>query len=161
MSSEDIEKLDLPISIADGETILRAIVAPSHLDKKGRVRAAAFRPPPGKSSISVMRQICGDDFCKAKGIEIGKASLEGYRGLLAIKAVSIRQAGSTVTDSRDEWLGHADLDHGFVSERDEPATSEMFKKMTERCQALKSLSCYFADPGPEGKGWKGPPLKLD
>lgn len=161
MSGQTSDTPELPIEIDDTETIVRALVAPSHFDKKGRVRPAAFRPRSGESSISVMRQLIGDDLCKAKGVEIGKAAPEGYKGLLTIKASSIRATQSTVTDSRDIWHGHADLDHGFVSEANEPATQDAFLRMTERCNALKAASTYHADPDPDGQGWKGPSLKLD
>src|SRR5437899_8335550 len=101
MSSEPAEGAELPIAIEDGETIVRAIVSPAHY-RNGKLATAAFRPPPGKSALSVMRQLMGDDFCKAKGVEIGNGSPgQKYVGLLAIKAASIREAGSSVTDSRD------------------------------------------------------------
>lgn len=150
---------DIPVPIEDTETIVRAIVAPSHFDKKGRVKAGAFRPKAG-SSISVIRQLMGDNFCKAKGVDVGRTAPDGYKGLLVLTAASIRKTGSTVSDSRDEYLGHADLDHGFVSEPNEPATRDAFERMTERCQALRDASTYHADPDPAGLGWRGAPLRL-
>src|SRR5215207_7123795 len=99
MSGQPIDGAELPVAIDDTETIVRAIVAPSHVNKKGRVTAGAFRPPPGKSAISVMRQLMRDDACKARGLQIGRDSPgQTYKGLLAIRAARIREAGSTVTD---------------------------------------------------------------
>src|SRR5262245_20993778 len=66
MSGHPASEPHIPVEIDDAETIVRAIVAPSHY-KKGKVATAAFRPPIGKSAISVMRQLMGDDFCKNKG----------------------------------------------------------------------------------------------
>ena len=162
MSGQGSDRFELPVEIADAETIVRVVVAPAHFDKKGRVKAGAFRPKTGESGISVIRQLMGDDFCKAKGVAIGHAAPEGYKGLLTLAAAAIRVAGSTVVDSRDgQYLGHADLDHGFASVRDEPATRHAFEKMTERCQALKDASRYHADPEPEVDGWQGPTLKIE
>ena len=164
--SADGAPIDLPVVIDDAETIVHAIVAPAHINKKGKVAAAAFRPPYGKSAISVMRQLMGDDFCKNKAVEIGKASPnQTYVGLLTIKAAAIREAGSNVTDSRDEWLGHADLDHGFQSSPEqkpgEPGPAVEFARMTERCQALKKASRFHKDENPDVAGWSGPPLKIE
>ena len=78
-----------PIAIDDSETIVRAIVAPAH-HNKGKIATAVFRPRRGETSLSVMRQLMGDDFCKAKGVEIGEASpSQHYVGLLTIKAAAM------------------------------------------------------------------------
>jgi hypothetical protein len=163
--SADGAPIDLPVVIDDAETIVRAVVSPAHY-KKGKVKTAAFRPQYGKSSISVMRQLMGDDFCKDKAVEIGKASPnQTYVGLLTIKAAAIREAGSSVTDSREEWPGHADLDHGFPSVREqepgEPEPAAEFARMTERCQALRDASLFHEDENPDVTGWAGSPLKIE
>lgn len=155
------DAVDLPIPIEDAETIVRAVVAPAHY-KNGKLATAVFRPPAGKSSISVMRQRMGDNYCKKKGVEIGSASPgQQYVGLLTIRAGAIRNAGSFVSDSRDEWLGHADLDHGFVSVPNDPLRADEFARMTERCQALKKSSTFYADPDTASVAWSGPPLRLE
>jgi hypothetical protein len=165
MSGQSAEgaPIDLPIAIDDVETIVRAIVAPSHYSKKGKVATAAFRPPVGKSAISVMRQLMGDNFCKDKAVEIAKESpSQTYVGLLTIKAGVIRQVGSDVRDSREEWPGHADLDHGFLSAPpNEPASAAEFERMTVRCQTLRDASLFHKDGTPEVGGWAGPPLNLN
>jgi len=152
---------ELPIAIDNSETIVRAVVTPAHY-KNGKVATAVFRPPVGKSSISVMRQVMGDDFCKNKGVEIAKDSRnQAYVGLLTIKAAAIRDAGSSVVDSRELWLGHADLDHGIESVPNDPLNSVDFARMTERCQALKKSSKFHPDHDAERPGWSGPPLKVE
>jgi hypothetical protein len=105
----------------------------------------------------------GDDFCKAKGVEIGQRSAtQTYVGLLTIKASTIREIGSSVQDSRSEWLGHADLDHGFAAPPpDDPGSATELERMTERCRALKDASRFHLDPTPEVTGWRGAPLKLE
>jgi hypothetical protein len=163
MSGQSAEgaPIDLPVAIDDAETIVRAIVAPSHY-RNGKVATAAFRPPVGRSAISVMRQLMGDNFCKDKAVEIAKASpRQTYVGLLTITAASIREKGSYVIDSRDEWLGHAHLDHGFPSApANEPGSAEEFERMTARCQALRDASLFHVDEIPEVPGWGGPALKI-
>ncbi len=161
MSEQVVEEPGLPIEIDDAETIVRAVVSPAHY-RKGKLATAVFRPRVGESSISVMRQLMGDDFCKAKGVEIGRRSnSQTYVGLLTIKVDAIRATGSTVTDSRREWLGHADLDHGFSVPADDPPTSQVFIQMTERCNELKNASVFHPDPAADQEGWSGPPLKME
>src|SRR5258708_28691949 len=110
---------DLPVEIADSETIARAIISPHHVRGNGQPRAAAFRPKAGESAISVIRQMMGDDFCKDKGVEIGALSKNGaYVGLLVLLSASIRAHSSEVRDSRNQYFGHADLDHCFNTASD-------------------------------------------
>lgn len=153
----------LPIDVHLSETIVRAIVTPAHFDaKKGDIKTGVFRPRSPETSISVMRQLMGDDFCKNKACEIAAASpTQTYVGLLVITAAEIRAAGSEVADSREEFLGHADLDHGLPSPPDnDPGSAEDFRKMTDRCQALKKKSLFFPDPAPTVAGWAGEALQL-
>ena len=151
------DKPELPIAVDDTETIVRALVTPAHFDK-GKLKTAVFRPKAGESSISVMRRLMGDNFCKNKSVDIGKGF---YVGLLSITAKSIRSVDSSVTDSRDIWLGHADLDHGFVSApANDPATGDDFARMTTRCQELRKACKFYVDAAPAVAGWNGPPLKL-
>jgi hypothetical protein len=77
-------------------------------------------------------------------------------------AKSIRQAGSEVRDSREEFLGHADLDHGFpASHPDDPAsTPEALKQMDDRISALLQMATYHHDPSPLTPGWSGSPLAV-
>jgi hypothetical protein len=158
MSDTRPDESEIPIDIADEETIVRAVKTPAHY-KKNKLATAVFRPRAGETSISVMRQIMGDDFCKAKAVDIGGNQ---YVGLLTIKASAIRTIGSTVGDSREEYLGHADLDHGFPSApANDPAGAEDFARMTERCQELKNASNFHLDPAPAAKGWAGSKLKID
>lgn len=169
MIDQQLDAASLPTTIEDSETIVRAVLAPAHF-RNGKVATAVFRPPPGKSDVSVMRQRMGDvmqerlgdTFCKRKGVEIGKAAPPPtkYVGLLAITARSIRQVGSTVCDSRDVWLGHADLDHSFTSVKDEPASKAEFTRMTEVCQALRKASTFHEDKEPDAETWTGQPLKM-
>jgi hypothetical protein len=149
---------DLPIVIGAGETIVRAIKTPAHYDEtKKRLKNGAFRPPAGESGLSAMRQLIGDDQCKRKAQEICGGA---YRGLAAIKAEAIRAAGSTVTDSRDVWFGHADIDHGIVLPANEPPDPDLLQRLTDRCRALVANSQFRDDGDPDGDTWQADTLAL-
>jgi hypothetical protein len=110
-----------------------------------------------------MRQLMGDDFCKNKAVEIAAKSKNEYIGLLTILASRIRTAGSTVEDSREEFLGHADLDHGFERPaQDEPLGSpEELDRRDEQIKALIAASRLHVDLSKTELGWSGEPLKMD
>src|SRR3990172_11119887 len=109
---------NLPVEIADSEKIVRAIMYPSHVDKsKGTLNSRAFRPRPCTDQISVIRQThMGTDFCRSKGKEIAiKATHSTYVGLAVLTANQIRGVGAEVSDSRQEFCGHAHVGYGIVA----------------------------------------------
>jgi hypothetical protein len=150
---------DLPVEILDTETIVRAVKSPHHVNKAAtRVRPAAFRPQAGQSVLSVLRQPMGDDFCKDKGVEI--CGVE-YVGLAAITAIEIRRPGSLVFDYREDFLGHAHIDHQLPPvQRDEPPPADVLAEYNKRCKILADATVFYKDSSPAVPGWAGPPLKL-
>jgi hypothetical protein len=149
---------ELPVMIDDGETIVRALKTPAHYDeRKGTVKNGAFRPAPGQSGISTMRQRMGDNFCKSKAREICGNQ---YVGLAVIRAGDIRSVGSTIKDSRDIWLGHADLDHGIVTPNNEPPDAVALQTLTERCRELKARCSVRKDSDANSDEWTGATLAL-
>jgi hypothetical protein len=149
----------LSSTVADSETIVRALKTPAHFDlKKGKLKAAAFRPPVGKSVISVMRQLIGDDLCKDHSVHICGVH---YLGLAALTAVTIRQTDSQVFDAPEDFYGHAHIDHGFPSpDPHEPALAVENERATLRYRFLAAASKYQVDPTPASKGWSGDSLKI-
>jgi len=148
----------LPVAISDKETIVRALKTPAHFDeRKKRLKPAAFRPPPSESGISVMRQLIGDSQCKQKALEICGGS---YRGLAVILASNIREVGSTVEDSRSEWFGHADLDHGIMIPANDPPAPEVLGRLLERLRGLVQRSIFMDDGEASSPSWKGKTLAL-
>ena len=146
---------ELPPDIDDAERIVRAVKTPYHV-KKGKLKPAAFRPQPGQSIISVMRQLMGDDFCKDKAVEIAKAS---YVGLAVLAAYAIRAAGSEVHDAPNDFIGHAHIDHGFSSPlENEPPSPQETERMNTRYRSLADASTLHIDHSPTAPGWTGPPL---
>lgn len=151
---------DIPIHIDDPEVIVRAIFEPYH-EKKGKLKPAAFRSPPGKDEVSVIRQsYMGTQFCKRKAKEI-EAEIrkqdqnKKYRGFAVLQASQIRSVKSEVIDSREQFLGHADIKHGVILERDEPLQSEAKMNLDERLKTLVSLTNYFQDQNPDEENWSG------
>ncbi|MGH8547646.1 MAG: hypothetical protein ACRERU_03405 [Methylococcales bacterium] len=105
----------------------------------------------------------GTQFCKHKAKEI-QATIrkqdpkKKYRGLAVVRASQIRMVKSDVVDSRNQFLGHADIKHGVILERDEPPMSEAKMKLDERLVALVSLTNYFRDQNPDEEQWSGDEL---
>jgi hypothetical protein len=142
----------LPIEIHDAETIVRGAKARLHLNKS-KVKHQAFRPPPGKREVSVIRQLMGDGFCKDMSVEICK---EVYAGVILLTAAQIRYCGSLIYDARQDYLGHAHIDHQFPPiERDEPAPPEF----VEHCKKLAAAAVFLEDPNPTASGWTGEPMQ--
>lgn len=150
---------DLPVEILDAETVVRAVKTPHHIDKHAtRVRPAAFRPQPGHTALSVLRQPKGDDFCKDKGVAICGAE---YVGLAVITAAEIRRPGSLVFDYRQDFLGHAHIDHQLAAiQRNEPPPADLKAQYDKRCKILADATVFHKDSSPTVPGWAGPSLKL-
>lgn len=145
----------LSSTVDDSETIIRALKTPYHFDaKKKKLKPAAFRPPAGKSVISVMRQLIGDDACKDHAVRIGASD---YVGLAALSSAGIRRIGSEVLDAPAEYFGHAHIDHQLPPPiANEPASAEA----NARYKALADASKCHVDEKPHLTGWFGAALKI-
>lgn len=150
---------DLPLDVDPQEVIVRCIMCPSHVKAgKTSLKPAAFRSKGGTDEVSVIRHDhMGVDFCKEKAQAISKLSggVNTYAGLAAIRAQAIRDVGSEIHDSREEFCGHAHISHGMVLPVGEPAESEAFIAITERCRALVAQTRYHPDPNATAAGWQG------
>jgi hypothetical protein len=156
---------EIPIEIADDETIVRIAFYPQTLDKKSgnhfKLKTNVFKSRFGEDEVSVIRRnYCLDQFCKDKAKEIellAKCKGDGkkeFQGFAVISAGAIKIAGSKVLDSRSEYVCHAHIAHGFVVEKNEPARAEV----NERLDALKKAAILIEDPFPNKWRWAGPPL---
>ena len=81
---------------------------------------------------------------------------DAYIGLAVVVAQNIRNTGSTIQDSRDEYCGHAHIAHGVVLPRHEPPNAEMSLFITERCRELVKVTTLYSDPEPAADKWTGP-----
>jgi hypothetical protein len=145
-------------NIDDSEVIVRAIVSPFHVTKnKKRVIPAAFMPPYGIDEISVMRHLyLSKDKCKSKGQSLNCFSDGEFIGFAVLTAKDVRNISSEVVDSRFEYLGHADIKHGVILERDEPTLAAQKYALKTRLDTLLEKVKYLPDPNPKKRGWEGP-----
>jgi len=150
---------EIPIDIANEEKIVRAIMD-GHLNKdRSKLKPRAFRSRPGADEVSVIRHTYkGSDFCKVKGKEIAAASQNQYCGLAVLLASQIRQAGSEVHDSREEFCGHAHISHGIVVPENEPLPAHQNMELDKKLEALRNSALYRRDPDPAADEWTGPEL---
>lgn len=150
----------LPIDICDTENIVRVILCPAHVKVKGdskTLKPAAFRSRANIDEVSIIRQTyMSCDFCKQKGLSIQKPPMASYDGLAVIKAMAVRESGSSVQDSREEYCGHAHISHGVVLEANELLLSQQNLLVTERCRTLLRSTKYYPDPNPLAPTWTGP-----
>ena len=94
----------------------------------------------------------GSDSCKQNGQKLGATPRPVYVGLAVVKVAAVRAVGSTVHDSRKEFLGHAHISHGVAAIQNEPYPPEVSLAISN---ILKSTT-YFPDPEPDGPSWTGP-----
>ena len=149
---------DIPIDIDDTEVIVRVVFEPYHV-KKGKLKLQAFKSPSGKDEVSVIRHsYMGTAFCKCKAQEI-EAKNKTYQGFAVLKALHIRSIGSDVIDSRDLFLGHADIHHGIIVEPNEPPESRQAMMLNERLRSLAQVAVFYSDPSPDAEQWLGDDLQ--
>jgi hypothetical protein len=147
----------IPVPVANEETIVRAL-RECHV-RRGKLRDNVFRAAPGIDEVSVMRHThLQSDFCKKKGKEIAAGDQNNpYVGMAAIAVESIRNVGSEVTDSREEFCGHAHISHGVVTPVGEPLAPELLQRLRE----LNDKARLLIDPAPDAEGWTGVEIEID
>lgn len=148
----------LPLDIVDAEKIVRVIISPYHVHRRtGALTTRAFQSKAGIDEVSVIRHShMGSDFCKAKGQAIAAANSDAsYKGLAVIPVGIVRDCGSTVLDSREEFCGHAHIAHGYVKQPNEPLSAEENFALTRRLQYLLAHCTYYEDPAPASTSWTG------
>jgi len=77
-----------------------------------------------------------------------------FTGLAFVVAADIRSHGSDVFDSRSEYLGHADIQHGFgVRQPGQALPPQVSKRLNDRAKAIARAARYVADPKPGSCRW--------
>ena len=94
-----------PREIADEEAIARGIFYSYHIDKKGRLKPEAYRSPPGKDEVSVMRSDwIGAHVCKHRSKKLeDKSQNKTYKGLAVLSAKQVAQTGAWLMDTQEEF----------------------------------------------------------
>lgn len=145
---------DIPLELLADEKLVRAVKTPYHLKKNKRsLQPAAFRPPPERDDLSVMRlDYMGADACKAKAKEISAEN--EYVGLAAINADQVHKVGATVVDSREgQFCGHAHISQGVpYPEKGKAVPPEL----ATRYKNLADAARLYIDPEPDNESWTGP-----
>jgi hypothetical protein len=148
----------IPVAVTNEETVVRAL-RECHI-RKGKLRDNAFRASPGTDEVSVMRHTyLKSDFCKAKAKEIASGDPRNpYVGLAAITVESVRSVGSEVTDSREEYCGHAHISHGMVVPL--PAGEPLAPELIKRIRELNGKARLMIDPECNAEGWTGAQIEI-
>lgn len=145
----------LPLHVSDEERLARAVFHPFHLTDNGKIKPAAFRAPSGRRDVSVNRLVAlSPDTCKARARAITNPGT--FRGFAVIAALTVRQCGSDVVDSRELYLGHADITHDTVLQKNEPAPPEF----NARLKRMVTGASYCPDPAPETETWSGQDISI-
>jgi hypothetical protein len=114
----------LPVDITDDEKLARAVFHPFHINKKNKLKSAAFKAPSGRRDVSVNRLTAlTANECKQKAKEIENKPQKIYQGFAIIEVGKVRELGSDVIDSREapNYFGHADIIHDVILEKNQPA----------------------------------------
>lgn len=78
-----------------------------------------------------------------------------YEGLAFVPVAAIRQTSSNVVDSRDQYLGHADIKYGIVQRKGEALRPDIRKQLEERLEDICRASTYVSDPAIASIRWHG------
>ena len=153
----------VPITIADDEIILRSVDS-RHFYKDGRKKPNIFKPHYGKSEVSVMR-FCYMPIndCKKKGKEI--AAKHEFKGFAALKCGTARKAKVEIQDSRELFLGHADIIYSNprppeVDPNRAPENTLALMEFNEVARQLLEACKIFLDPDPMIEDWQGGEITL-
>lgn len=153
------EPSDQDILVNNSEFILRALVKEDVSVSQG-VKWHAVAPRISEESSSVMRlQLMGADSVKAKAVELKG---EKMHALARARAGTLRTRVSDVRDSREQFYGHADLQHpmarppkGESLTPGEPmAPTPEYLAAVAYYRAVASLFCVFIDE-PASESWTG------
>lgn len=149
---------EIPVPVGNAETIVRALRECHVRRGKKELKDNVFRGRPGTDEVSVMRHTyMGSDDCKKKAKEIASRDPRNpYVGMAAISAESVRSVLSEVTDSREEFCGHAHISHGMVEAPGEPAPPEFLGRL----HRLVQLSRLLIDPDPATETWTGEQMEV-
>lgn len=78
-----------------------------------------------------------------------------YVGLAFLSAEDVRRHGATVVDSREEYLGHADIRNGILQPAGEALPPHLMKTLNERTKAIAQSAKFVRDPKPTSILWTG------
>ena len=161
---------------------MRGIVRPLFYNqKKSKLERNAFLPPPkrGRNDVSLYRRrYASDDICKqcASNLRLADNTYSGLAILRARHILELNQIPDLGTTARVDATPLDDQDHHIIDRvacRDEPGKpfhadliyeyivheGQPNTPLRRYAERLCTVACYFEDPYPTERGWKGPALE--
>jgi hypothetical protein len=148
----------VPRNIDDDELLIRAVTT-YNKKSNSRLRGSLFKNADDEVSVSRRRWV---EPWLAKLIAKGRLQNfrckppNRYEGLAFISARTVRAHGSSVEDSRSEYIGHAHISHGIIRQPVGEALPVALKRQNDdRAQAIADSARFLVDPNPRGFRWSG------
>ncbi len=94
--------------------------------------------------------------CKRKAKELDNPPDKLYRGLAVLATGAVRSKAMAVTDSRDEFCGHAHISTGIPLKQNtdaEPLDPAETQRLKAKAEELLNLSNYFQDSDLSSDDW--------
>ncbi|MCL2146592.1 MAG: hypothetical protein FWH52_02175 [Synergistaceae bacterium] len=160
------EEHSVPIVIADDEIILRSVDT-RHFYKNKKIKPNIFKPPIGSCNVSVIRfHYVPVTECKRRGKEIASKVKDCcFKGFVALKCAMIKEANVGIKDSREIFLGHADIIYSHPRPPEAlpncaPDDLEAVIEFNEVTKKLLNACKLFLDTAPTSEDWQGDEIAL-
>jgi hypothetical protein len=152
----------LPYNIGEDEKLCRSIYSPKNVNKQGKLKANAFKPPCNTDEISVNRlNFTTANFCKALAKKGGDPDKDrNYFGFAIVFQKDVlssdfRTAYSPITAPPDMVnYFHADIKIDYIAKKDE----ELPTRITKKIEDLISRAMIYKDPNSNSINWEGDDL---
>jgi hypothetical protein len=151
----------LPLNVSGDEVVVRAVFSPYHYDARRKtLKIAAFDPTPGTDEISVMRSsFLGPDRCRKQAKTMEKPNAQPpktFQGFAVFSVATVRDKSLSVVDSREHFLGHADIKTGCRSpSKGEPRDPIVLARSRDIGDDLLKLTKYYPELVPQADRWMG------
>lgn len=144
--------------ILDSEPVARNIYYHPHVKSNGKLKWQAFDPTPGTDEVSVVRSACmSPSECKKRAKLIAVPPNKVYKGLAILRSEEIRNLGLQVTDSREEYYGHAHISIGVKTQKrppDVPRDPREVEHVKTVAGEILKITKYHPDPDIESEEWQ-------
>jgi hypothetical protein len=149
--------VSIPSKIEDRERIVRVLYFPKNVKNDKALRANAFRTPPDKDEVSIIRvDYCSAKFCKEHGKKYEDPDQKRkYFGLAVLTVKEIRGVDADVVHSPLPGNpAHGDIKIGFCPPKGEQLPAEYQYKVDE----MVRMSRVHEDKDPDNDEWTGEEL---
>ena len=147
----------VPREVEDDELLIRAVTN-WHLDGKKLLPNLFINADDDEVSVSRhswVEKSIAKIYAKVRIQDRFLERPKYYKGLAFVTAKAVRDQTSKVLDSRSEYLGHADIVHGFKSPSPGEAMDPKIKKaLKDRAKLIAKATRYIADTKPKSILWR-------